>query len=290
MTLMVADEPEVAAACTTALLSGNDPAVRAVRDRIGAEIHRRIRSAMGPDADPRTRVGAGDDVLRRAGPRGQRRLHLSPDRRPTHLRGRPHPRRGPMTLSDRSSQRRDPRPVRLRLPRGSVPVLQAAARRGPALPQRGARLLGAVAPPATCWRASATARRCPTATASRSTRSPAGRTPARRCRSWRWTTPPTCACAPWCPRASRRAGSASSSHGSPNSPSSTSTMLEKADAGDRRLRRGVRRQAADGRHLRADGRARRGPRPHPGHGRRRHAPRGRRQRRAASRRSRRRST
>lgn len=54
MTLMIADEPEVAAACTTALLSSNDAAVTTVRDRIGAEIHRRIRSAMGPDADPRT--------------------------------------------------------------------------------------------------------------------------------------------------------------------------------------------------------------------------------------------
>jgi len=54
MALMVADEPEVAAACTTALLSGNDPAVRAVRDRIGTEIHRRIRAAVGPDSDPRT--------------------------------------------------------------------------------------------------------------------------------------------------------------------------------------------------------------------------------------------
>ena len=54
MALTVADEPEVAAACTTALLSGNDPAVRAVRERIGGEIYRRIRSAMGPDADPRT--------------------------------------------------------------------------------------------------------------------------------------------------------------------------------------------------------------------------------------------
>lgn len=53
MALMVADEPEVAAACTTALLSGSDAAVRAVRDRIGTEIHRRIRSAMGPEADPR---------------------------------------------------------------------------------------------------------------------------------------------------------------------------------------------------------------------------------------------
>jgi AcrR family transcriptional regulator len=53
MALTVADEPEVAAACTTALLTGNDPIVRRVRDRIGAEIHRRIKSAAGPDCDPR---------------------------------------------------------------------------------------------------------------------------------------------------------------------------------------------------------------------------------------------
>ncbi len=53
MALMVADEPEVAAACTTALLSSSDPAVRKVRDRIGAEIHRRIKSAVGPEADGR---------------------------------------------------------------------------------------------------------------------------------------------------------------------------------------------------------------------------------------------
>lgn len=53
LALVVADEPEVAAACTTALLS-NDAAVRKVRDNIGAEIHQRIRSALGPDADTRT--------------------------------------------------------------------------------------------------------------------------------------------------------------------------------------------------------------------------------------------
>ena len=57
LTLVVADEPEVAAACTTALMSGNDEAVLHVRNRIGAEIHRRIASAIGPDADART-VGA----------------------------------------------------------------------------------------------------------------------------------------------------------------------------------------------------------------------------------------
>lgn len=54
LTLVVADEPEVAAACTTALMAGDDATVRAARDRIGAEIHRRITSALGPDADPRT--------------------------------------------------------------------------------------------------------------------------------------------------------------------------------------------------------------------------------------------
>jgi len=53
MTLMLADEPEVAAACTTALLSNSDAAVRAARDRIGAEIHKRIASAIGPGADAR---------------------------------------------------------------------------------------------------------------------------------------------------------------------------------------------------------------------------------------------
>jgi AcrR family transcriptional regulator len=53
LALVVADEPEVAAACTTALL-GNDASVGPVRDQIGAEIHKRIRSAVGPDADPRT--------------------------------------------------------------------------------------------------------------------------------------------------------------------------------------------------------------------------------------------
>jgi AcrR family transcriptional regulator len=51
MALTVADEPEVAAACTTALLTGTDPTVRRVRDRIGGEIHRHIRSAVGPSAD-----------------------------------------------------------------------------------------------------------------------------------------------------------------------------------------------------------------------------------------------
>jgi len=52
LALVVADEPEFAAACTTALLSA-DTAVRAVRDQIGSEIHRRIKSALGPRTDTR---------------------------------------------------------------------------------------------------------------------------------------------------------------------------------------------------------------------------------------------
>lgn len=58
LALVVADDPEVAAACTTALLS-TDAAVGPVREQIGAEIHKRIKSALGPsalgpDADTRT--------------------------------------------------------------------------------------------------------------------------------------------------------------------------------------------------------------------------------------------
>ena len=90
LTLMIADEPEVAAACTTALLSNGDPAVRTVRDRIGAEIHRRIRRPSALTPTRATHLGAGDDVLRCVGPCGQRRRHLPPDRRPPQLCGRPH--------------------------------------------------------------------------------------------------------------------------------------------------------------------------------------------------------
>ena len=57
LTLIVADEPEVAAACTTALISDRDPAVQEVADRIGVAIHRRISAALGADAEPRRVAG-----------------------------------------------------------------------------------------------------------------------------------------------------------------------------------------------------------------------------------------
>lgn len=50
--LLVSGEPELAAACTTALL-GTDPDVRELRLRIGAAIRDRLRAALGDDADPK---------------------------------------------------------------------------------------------------------------------------------------------------------------------------------------------------------------------------------------------
>ena len=51
LALLVADEPELAAAATTALM-GDEPEVRHVRDKIGMEVRRRIASALGPGAWP----------------------------------------------------------------------------------------------------------------------------------------------------------------------------------------------------------------------------------------------
>ncbi len=49
--LVVAEETELAAACTVALLA-DDVEVRELRARIGAELHRRLTDALGDDADP----------------------------------------------------------------------------------------------------------------------------------------------------------------------------------------------------------------------------------------------
>ncbi|MEV0030806.1 TetR family transcriptional regulator [Nocardia sp. NPDC050793] len=49
--MLVADEQELSGAVTSALL-GRDPDVAHLRDRIGAEIRKRVLRALGPDADP----------------------------------------------------------------------------------------------------------------------------------------------------------------------------------------------------------------------------------------------
>lgn len=52
ITLVVADEPRLAVACTGALLRNDDAAVDAARTRIAEEVRRRIASAMGTGAWP----------------------------------------------------------------------------------------------------------------------------------------------------------------------------------------------------------------------------------------------
>lgn len=49
--LTVADETELSAACTVAVLA-EDPDVKVLRERIGAELHRRLIAALGDDTDP----------------------------------------------------------------------------------------------------------------------------------------------------------------------------------------------------------------------------------------------
>jgi AcrR family transcriptional regulator len=51
LALLVADEPELAAACSVAMLAP-DPDVALLRDRIGGEMHRRLARALGVHADP----------------------------------------------------------------------------------------------------------------------------------------------------------------------------------------------------------------------------------------------
>ena len=48
--LVVAEESELAAACTIAVLA-DDPDVRHLREQIGTELHHRLTAALGPDAD-----------------------------------------------------------------------------------------------------------------------------------------------------------------------------------------------------------------------------------------------
>lgn len=50
LALLVADEPQLAAAVTIAML-GTDPDVVELRDRIGTEMHRRVAVALGDDGD-----------------------------------------------------------------------------------------------------------------------------------------------------------------------------------------------------------------------------------------------
>jgi AcrR family transcriptional regulator len=51
LVMLLADEPGIAAACSSALIS-DEPSVRATRQRIHMELHRRVRTALRPGAWP----------------------------------------------------------------------------------------------------------------------------------------------------------------------------------------------------------------------------------------------
>ncbi|MHB1139446.1 MAG: TetR/AcrR family transcriptional regulator [Microthrixaceae bacterium] len=51
LALLVADEPELASACTVAMLA-TDPDVKLLRDRIGLEWRRRLARSLGESSDP----------------------------------------------------------------------------------------------------------------------------------------------------------------------------------------------------------------------------------------------
>ena len=59
---LVAAEPRLAAACSPALLA-DDPDVAVLRDRIGGELHRRLRQAVGDGDDAGTLAGVLDLML-----------------------------------------------------------------------------------------------------------------------------------------------------------------------------------------------------------------------------------
>jgi AcrR family transcriptional regulator len=51
LVMLLADEPDFAAACSSALIS-SEPSVQAIRRRIHAELHRRVRTVLRSDAWP----------------------------------------------------------------------------------------------------------------------------------------------------------------------------------------------------------------------------------------------
>ena len=149
MVLFTAESPALVDACTVALLSPN-PDVKHLRDRIGAQIHRRLAAALGPGVDPlvvRVLETSFSGSLLTAG-----MGHMPYDRHPRlpGRRGRAAARSGAggrrveSGSDDHHPSAGHLQPVRLRDPRGPLPGLCPAAGRGPGLPERGARLLGPV--------------------------------------------------------------------------------------------------------------------------------------------------
>jgi hypothetical protein len=195
---MVADEPELAAACTVALLA-NDPEVRDLRLRIGTETHRRLVEALGTDADPlavQTLLLATSGALLQAGTG-----HLAYDAVPALLAD-------PRTRTS-STRTRTPSTNGSATRRRSTATTSSASGRC-----RATR---------TSSRASGTSSGYRARTACRSTPRRRGPTRTAPCRSWRSTRRCTAACVAWSPRGSPRGASPSRNPTSATSPAATSS-------------------------------------------------------------------
>ena len=168
--LFTTESPALVDACTVALLSAT-PDVKHLRDRIGAEIGRRLAAALGPGGDPPGGPGAADHLLRGAARRrhGSHVLDGHPRRSWPTRRGcwsaRGPGGRGPRVTTVATARLQ---PLRLRHPRGPLPGLRPAAGRGPVFYNEELDFCASRATP-TCWPPSATWTATPTPTASPST-------------------------------------------------------------------------------------------------------------------------
>ena len=213
MVLFTAESPALVDACTVALLSAN-PDVKHLRDRIGAQIHRRLAAALGADVDPMVvrvlETSFSGSLLVAGMGHMPYRGHPPPSwpRRPSSLLG-PGRRLGRPELDDGPDDHRTPvsrsptarTPTRsTRTPTRSTPGCGPRRRSTATRSSTSGRCRGT----RTCSPPSATSTASPTPTGSRSIPAAFGPDAHRLCRSWPSTRPATPGCAHWWARASPR--------------------------------------------------------------------------------------
>ena len=243
------------------------------------------RPPLGPDADPADAPGARD-VVRRARCSIAGLGHVDFADLPERLRRRGRADAGrPMTGA---GGRRAEAPVRPPSDVQPVRLRRSTRTRTRRTPGCGPRPRSTGTTTSTSGRCPATATSSPrsatsttsrTSTACRSTRPRSVPTPTGRCRSWPWTRRTTPGCGRSSARASRRADVAAARAADPRADDRPPRIGVRARLV--RLHRRLRRQGADGRHLRARRRALGRPGRAPAAGRRRRPPRRGRHRRAA---------
>ena len=86
LVMLLADEPGLAAACSSALIC-DEPSVRASRQRIHGELQRRVRTALRSGAWPEVAETLEFGLIGASGARQLRRRHVPPDGRGSGQRG-----------------------------------------------------------------------------------------------------------------------------------------------------------------------------------------------------------